>query len=154
MGEVTVERVHRPVAVDGQRAPALRFLDPRVFALFMAPVVFRLLPQGFTARDLSQHVAPRLGKAPGDLSLGQLTYDLRRLRLHGLIKRLPKRHRYRVTDAGLRVALFVPRLWARTVRPGLATVMPEIAVSDSALRRAFERVEHAMDDWCTRKLAA
>ena len=148
IGDVTVERVHRPVSVTGQRAPGLRFLDPRVLALFMALVVFRLLPQGFTARELRQHVAPLLGKAPSELSAGQLTYDLRRLRLHGLIERLPQRHRYRVTDLGLRVALFVPRLWARTLRPGLATVMPDTASTDSALRRAFERVEHAMDDWC------
>jgi hypothetical protein len=33
------------------------------------------------------------------------------LRLHGLIERLPNRHRYRVTEAGLRVALLLPRLW-------------------------------------------
>ena len=155
IGEVTVERVHQPVIVQGQRAPALRFLDPRVLALFMALVVFRLLPHGFRAQDLRQHVAPLLGKAPRELSLGQLTYDLRRLRLHGLIERLPQQHRYRVTDMGLRVAAFVPRLWARTLRPGLATVMPDTAPNDSALRRAFERLEHAMDTWCAEpKVAA
>jgi hypothetical protein len=53
------------------------------------------------------------------------------------------------------VALFVPRLWARTLRPGLATVVPDAVSHDSALRRAFERLEHAMDDWCAEtKLAA
>ena len=35
IGDVTVERVHRPVTVAGQRAPGLRFLDPRVLALFL-----------------------------------------------------------------------------------------------------------------------
>lgn len=155
IGEVAVERVHRPVMVDGQRVPALRFLDPRVLALFCALVLFRLLPQGFTARDLRQHVAPLLGLAPAALSAGRVTYDLRRLRLHGLIAREPKRHRYRVTDAGLRLALFLPRVWARTVRPGLATVMPDVAPNDGTLRRAFERIEHAMDDWCAQaKLVA
>ncbi len=126
-----------------------------MLALFLALVVFRLLPQGFTARELRQHVAPLLGKAPSELSAGQLTYDLRRLRLHGLIERQPKRHRYQVTAAGLRGALFIPRLWGRTLRPGLATVMPDAARNDSQLRRAFERLEHAMDDWCAEvKLAA
>ena len=148
VGEAIVEQVHRPVTVEGQRAPALRFLDPRVLALFCALVVFRLLPQGFTARDLREHVAPLLGMPPSALPPGRLTYDLRRLRLHGLIARLPKRHRYRVTDPGLRVALFVPRVWARTVRPGLATVMPTAAPNDSALRRAFDKLEQAMNDWC------
>jgi hypothetical protein len=155
IGDETVQRVHRPVTVAGQRVPGLRFLDPRVLALFLALVVFRLLPQGFSARELRQHVAPLLGKAPSELSVGQLTYDLRRLRLHGLIERRPKQHRYHVTDAGLRVALFISRLSARTLRPGLATVMPDTAANDSRLRRAFEQLEHAMDDWCAEvKVAA
>ena len=155
IGEETVERVHRPVRVDGQRVPALRFLDPRVLALFCALVLFRLLPEGFTARDLRQHVAPLLGLAPDALSPGRVTYDLRRLWLHGLIERQPQRHRYRVTDAGLRLALFLPRVWARTVRPGLAIVMPDIAPNDGTLRRAFERLEQAMDESCAQaKVAA
>ncbi len=155
IGEGAVDRVHRPVIVDGQRVAALRFLDPRVLALFCALVLFRLRPAGFTARDLRQHVAPLLGLAPDALSAGRVTYDLRRLRLHGLIERLPKRHRYRVTDAGLRLALFLPRVWARTVRPGLATVMPDIAPNDGGLRRAFERLEQAMDESCAQaKVAA
>lgn len=155
IGEGTVDRVHRPVIVDGQRVAALRFLDPRVLALFCALVLFRLRPAGFTARDLRQHVAPLLGLTPAALSAGRVTYDLRRLRLHGLIERQPQRHRYRVTDAGLRLALFLPRVWARTVRPGLATVMPDIAPNDGALRRAFERLEQAMDESCAQaKVAA
>jgi hypothetical protein len=148
IGDEVVERVHRPRVVAGQRVPALGFLDPRVLALFCALVMFRLLPEGFTARDLRQHVAPLLGLAPDALPAGRVTYDLRRLRLHGLIARQPKRHRYRVTDAGLRLALFLPRVWARTLRPGLATVMPDAAPNTGALRRAFERLEYAMDDWC------
>jgi hypothetical protein len=155
IGEGTVDRVHRPVIVDGQRVAALRFLDPRVLALFCALVLFRLRPGGFTARDLRQHVAPLLGLAPDALSAGRVTYDLRRLRLHGLIERQPQRHRYRVTDAGLRLALFLPRVWARTLRPGLATVMPDIAPNNGTLRRAFERLEHAMDESCAQvKVAA
>jgi DNA-binding PadR family transcriptional regulator len=100
-------------------------------------------------------MAPLLGKTSPELSPGQLTYDLRRLRLHGLIERRPRQHRYRVTDAGLRVALFISRLSARTLRPGLATVMPDTAATDSTLRRAFEHLEHVMDEWCAKvKVAA
>jgi DNA-binding HxlR family transcriptional regulator len=155
VGEVAVERVHRPVTVQGQRAAGLRFLDPRVLALLAALVMCRLRPDGFTARELRQHMAPLVGKAPSELRPGQLTYDLRRLRLHGLIQRVRRRHRYQVTDDGLRLALFLTRLWARTLRPGLATVMAEEAPNDSALRRAVDRVQAAIDDWCVKaKLAA
>ena len=96
----------------------------------------------------NQSAARMLGTNPQSWPAGRATYDLRRLRLHGLIERIPHTHRYRVTDAGLRLALFLPRVWARTLRPGLATIMPDLAPNDGPLRRAFERLEHAMDDWC------
>ncbi len=38
------------------------------------------------------------------MTQGQMTYHLRRLRLHGVIARLPHTHRYRVTDSGWRTA--------------------------------------------------
>jgi len=155
LGEATVTQVQRPQRVAGQRVPALRFTDPRVQALFSALVVFRLLPHGFAAPEFRQHLAPLLGLAPTELTPGRVTYDLRRLRLHGLIERMPKMHRYRVTAFGLRLALFVTRVHARILRPGLAIVIPEIASDDCALRAAFDRLEREMDAWCAQaRLAA
>ena len=64
IGEDAFDRVCAPVVVDGQRAPALRFGDPRVQALLSVLVVFRLLPDGFSNRDLRAHLAPLLGIDP------------------------------------------------------------------------------------------
>jgi hypothetical protein len=97
LGETTLQHVERPQVVAAQRVPALRFTDPRVQALLSALVVFRLLPAGFAAAEFRQHVAPLLGLAPVAFPSGRVTYDLRRLRLHGLIARIPKTHRYQVT---------------------------------------------------------
>ena len=86
---------------------------------------------------------------------GRLTYQLRRLRLHGLIARRPGTHRYQVTESGLRLALFFTRVHARLFRPGLSMVMPDVAQNDAPLRRAFAQLERTMDQWCTEaKLAA
>jgi hypothetical protein len=52
------------------------------------------------------------------MTSGQITYDLRRLRLHGLIARIPHSHRYHVTDTGLRTALFLTRAHNRLLRTG------------------------------------
>jgi DNA-binding PadR family transcriptional regulator len=118
-----------------------------VQALLAALLVFRLLPRGFSNRDLREHWAPLLGKAPEALSPGQMTYHLRRLRLHGLIERLRGTHRYRVTDRGWRTALFWTRVYNRVLRPGLAQVIPEEAQEDSTLRRQFDRLDQAISRW-------
>ena len=75
-----------------------------------------------------------------------MTYHWRRLRLHGLIKRIPNTHRYQVTDVGWRVALFFTRTYARVIRPGLAHIVPDAPHLDSALRQ-FDQLETAIDDW-------
>ena len=76
-----------------------------------------------------------------------MTYHLRRLRLHGLIERIPRTHRYRVTDSGWRTALFCTRAYSRILRPGLAQVLPEAALDDSVLRRCFDQLDEAMERW-------
>ena len=74
-----------------------------------------------------------------------MTYDLRRLRLHDLIQRIPKSHRYEVTPAGLRIALFFSRTYARLLRPKLAQIMPIGPPKDSSLRSAFGRLQTEID---------
>ena len=108
MGEETVHHLNRPVEVNGQRTSALRTTDLRVLALWHLLVCFRLLPCGFANRDLREPLAVLTGQSPNMITQGRMTYDLRRLRLHGMIERIPKTHRYRVTDFGLRAALYFP----------------------------------------------
>jgi hypothetical protein len=147
IGEEVFQHVNQPVVVGPQRASALRFADPRVQALLSVLVMFRLLPEGFSNADLREPLAQLLGLDPSHLTPGRMTYHLRRLRLHGLIERLPHRHRYRVTETGLRVALFFTRTYARVLRPGLAQLRPESVPEDSPLGRQFTQLEAAMDHW-------
>jgi hypothetical protein len=147
LGEDAFRRVNEPVTVAGQRASALRFADRAVQALLSALLVFRLLPRGFSNRDLRDHWAPLLGKAAEALTPGQMTYHLRRLRLHGLIERMPRTHRYRVTDSGWRTALFCTRAYNRVLRPGLAQVVPEAAADDPVLRQRFDQLDAAIGRW-------
>jgi hypothetical protein len=145
IGEDAFRQVNEPVVVNGQRASALRFADRAVQALFSALLVFRLLPRGFSNRELRDHWAPLLGKKAQTMTQGQMTYHLRRLRLHGVIERIPKSHRYRVTDSGWRTALFCTRCYNRILRPGLACIIPEDAVDDSRLRRRFDELDAAIE---------
>jgi hypothetical protein len=147
VGEDAFRQVNEPVVVEGQRASALRFTDATVQALFSALVVFRLLPWGFSNRELREHWAPLMGKTAQNITQGQMSYHLRRLRLHGLIERVPKTHRYRVTDRGWRMTLFCTRTYNRVLRPGIAQVIPPEADEDTRLRRGFDQLDETINQW-------
>ena len=148
IGEDAFNKVVRPIEIDGQRASALRFGDPRVQALFAVLAVFSLQLQGFTNAELRALLAPMLGLDPATYPAGRMTYDLRRLRLHGIIERIPHSHRYRLTAAGLRIALFFSRTYARLLRPMLAQIMPQSPPTAARIRSAFDLLQSAIDKCC------
>lgn len=76
---------------------------------------------------------------------GRMSYDLRRLRLHGLIERISNIHRYRLTEEGLRVTLFFNRVHLRILRLGLAPILSETPSGDASLRQSFDRLAAAID---------
>ena len=119
IGERRYRSVSEPAVVDGQRASGLPFGDRRVLAVMQALLMFTLDPAGLCHRKLRPHVAQLL---EGVRAYGpnQMTHDLRRLRLHGLIERVPHTHCYRLTRQGATVAPFYVRLYARALRPGLS----------------------------------
>jgi hypothetical protein len=113
----TLTAVVLPSVHAGQRAPGLRFGDPRVTALLGALCLFDHLWHGLTNASLRAQMTQLFDHA---YSSAKASYDLRRLRLKGLIERLPGRHRYQVTAYGRRIATFFTRLTSRVVVPALS----------------------------------
>jgi hypothetical protein len=133
-----LDRLQQPTVEAGQRASALRFADPRVMALCQAITSFAHLPRGFHNRDLRQPIEALLGRP---YSAAQMTYDLRRLRLKGLIHRIPKTHRYTATSYGLKVAFFYAKLYLRILRPEWAALLPVNDQLPRPLRAALDQLE-------------
>jgi DNA-binding MarR family transcriptional regulator len=84
-----------------------------------------------------------LGREPTAMTQGMMSYHLRRLRLHGLIERIPHTHRYSVTDFGLAAAVFLTRAHARFTGAGLAHLVG--ADPPSSLRHAMNRLDTELD---------
>jgi hypothetical protein len=145
--EDTFQTINGPVAAGRQRASGLRFANVRIQALLHGLIPFRLLTNGFRCADLRHHLAILSGRDPATISQGAITYQLRRLRLHGLIERLPNSFRYRVTEFGLRVALFFTRIYNRILRPGLALALPTLHAINAPLKRAFDKVHTEINAW-------
>jgi hypothetical protein len=145
--EDTFQTINGPVAAGRQRASGLRFADRRIQSLLHGLIPFRLLPNGFRCADLRHHLAVLSGCDPQSISQGAITYQLRRLRLHGLIERVPDSFRYRVTEFGLRVALFFTRTYNRILRPGLAAALPTLRAINAPLKRAFDKLDTQLNAW-------
>ena len=118
-------------------------------------LLFQLLPTGFSNRNLRENLAPLLGQQPADLTQGRMTYRPRRLRLHGMIERIPKSHRYRLTDLGLRTGWFFTGTYSRILRPGLGRILPGLSAPNNPLRRCFDKLDQQVNSWVAEaKLAA
>jgi hypothetical protein len=135
------ERVARPTLEDGRRAPALRFGDPRVMALVGALCAGLHVVAGFTNQSLRARVNTLLGIP---YSMGQMSYDLRRLRMKGLITRLPRSNTYVLTPDGQRVAVFYTKLHNRLLRPLTAANDPPAPL---ALRQALRVIDRHVTDY-------
>src|SRR3984957_6215255 len=141
LAEDTFQNINSPVAAGRQRASGLRFADPRVHPLLQALILFRQIADGFRSADLRHHLAALSGRAPETISQGAITYQLRRLRLHGLIERLPNSFRYRVTAFRFRAALFFSRAHNRILGPGLAAALPGMRAINGPLKQAFDKID-------------
>jgi hypothetical protein len=149
VGEEAFREVTSPRQVGSQRASALPFGNELTQLLFHSLLLFRLLPVGFRNQELRVHLARLRGRDPASCTPGQMTYQLRRLRLHGLIERQAGTQLYRVTDRGLRVALFFTRSYSRLIRPGLTDALANEFSTPSSLRRALDQLDRAMDEYAT-----
>jgi hypothetical protein len=138
IGEDLFGRLHQPLT-EGQRTAAFRFGDPRAMALTGALCCVIHTVTGFTNRSLRGLVAGLLGS---DYNANQMSYDLRRLRLHGLIARIPGTNTYQLTPQGIRTAVFYTKVRDRLLGPLLdAGHQPPAPIE---LRRALAQIDRSL----------
>src|SRR3954467_513988 len=134
------ERIAHPTTtVDGRRAPALRFGDPRVQALAGALCTSLLAVTGLTNQSLRALMTGLLGASYG---MNRASYDLTRLRRNGLITRVPGRNLYQLTADGQAFAIFYTKVHNRVLRPLLATAAPQ---APPPLRAALRTIDHQVN---------
>ena len=138
-------RVSEPTTTEtGQRAPGLRFGQPRAMALFAG--LSRFLPalNGFCNAELRETMQALLNVSPDKYTANQMSYDLRRLRLKGLITRLEGRHRYILTTYGRRVAYLMTKLQNRIFDVASGALHAAEALP-SCLARAFQQLDAELE---------
>jgi hypothetical protein len=154
IGAQAFDQLQQPAEVDGQHVSALPFGQERVQALLAVLLLFCLQPEGFRNRQLRPLLAQLLGLSESQISPGRMSYDLRRLRLHAPIERIPKTQRYRLTAFGLKTALFYSRAYQRLVRPGLSELHASHPWPASTLAADYAKFQNALDTYVADKMAA
>ena len=144
-GADALHTVTAPITTEtGTRIPGLQLGQQRSHALLAALPLFRLQPDGFANKDLRALTAELRGLDPATVTAGQITYDLRRLRVRGLITRIPHTHRYRLTEHGLHTAMFISAVHDRFLPTGLAQLADEL--TSPPLRAASRTYRNALDN--------
>src|SRR5487761_1205734 len=139
------ERIAHPsVTADGRGTPALRFGDPRVMALAGTLCNTLLAATGITNKSLR---ALMTGLLAAPYTPGQMTYDLRRLRLAGLIARIEHTNRYTLTSDGIAFAVFYTKVHNRLLRPLMASAQPK---APPELRQALHTIDQHVGDYIAR----
>ena len=104
----------------------------------------------WTMAKLHHAIVDQFSLKPGTYTLFQLRYDLRKLRVHGLVERIPHTYYYRFNTNGLKQAILLVQLRRRIYGPlafGLLHHRPNHKHSPhSVFERAYFKVEHAVDD--------
>ena len=143
------ERLSQPTTTEsGERAPGLRFGQPRVMALFAALCRFAPGLNGFRHAEVRENVSRLLGLAPEAYSPSQMSYDLRRLRLKGLIARIAGKHTYILTTYGRKAVYLMTKLQQRIFHVA-SSALETTFTMPSQLTRAFRLLDEELDKLVT-----
>jgi hypothetical protein len=104
LAEIT-DRLCRPVTVNGRRHRGLKPFDVDEVRLLQAVSRGEFLIAGFRNRDVRRALFGETQDAPQRRrDAGRVSRKLALLRAHGLIKKIPRTHRYLLTETGIQAS--------------------------------------------------
>jgi len=138
--------------VGQRRVPGLRLHDDRVIRLLDTLLHPAAFAGEWTTRELHARVLARHRLADTNYRLSQLRYDLAKLRAKGLVQRLGRTRRYRLTPQGAKLGVLLVKLRTRLLGP-LATLAINSStrtppVHPNSVDTAFREIDTALDHLC------
>ena len=140
-----------PVTVGSRRVPGIKLHDDRVIRLLDSLLYTGGLLGNWTTRELHERVLARHRLTEQDYTLGQLRYDLGKLRAHRLAERVGTSHRYRLTADGVRLGALLVKIRTRLLGPIFAAPSQSPSPRSehpSNVEAALRTVDHALDNLC------
>lgn len=146
-----IAEVARPRRCGAGRVAGLKLENRRIMRLL--EVLQRRAGGGFgpwRGQELRATVLETFGLKASAYSLGQLRYDLRKLKAHGIIERRPHSYAYQLTARGTKIALLLTLFARRIYGPICAATLqhrPAAAHAPaSPFEKAYAKVDHSIDE--------
>ena len=138
---ILLERILQPSLEEGRPTGVIRFGYARVMALAGALCVALNSIVRFTSKSLCALVSQLLDAT---YSASQMTYDMHKLGLKGLVFRIDHSNMYSLTPDGIRFAATYTKLGQRVFPPLLSAYLPPASIH---LREAFKVIDVHIDDY-------
>lgn len=144
-------RLAKPVRLNKSKIAGIRLDQVRMMRLLQL-----LLGRGagalggWTAKELRSAALDTFELRATQYSLSAIRYDLRKLRAHGLIERLPHTHRYRLTTKGQKAAILMTLLRKRLYGPLAASAFGHKPSSEpvppTPIEKAYRKADRAFQE--------
>jgi hypothetical protein len=142
------------VLPNGKRIPGLKIDHPRQLALMHGLVRFVHVAAGstFLTQEIHPYTLEALGLSEAEYRLASLRYDLSKLRAKGLVEKVPRSRRYRLSPEGYSICLVFLKLFDRIYAPLTAGLLQPVSGDSklqqqkrSQLDRLYQRVADDLD---------
>jgi hypothetical protein len=98
-------RMALPIVAGKTKIAGIQIHDTRMMRLMEVLLHGGTQLNGWRSTDIHQAILSTFGRSASAYTLTHLRYDLRKMKAHGLLERIGRSYRYRLTDKGSQAAL-------------------------------------------------
>jgi hypothetical protein len=143
------QRIALPVTAGKTKIAGIKIHDTRMMRLMEVLLHGGTQLNGWRSADIHQAILTTFGLAADTYTLTQLRYDLRKMKAHGLLERIARSYRCRLSDKGSKAALMFTLFHKRVCGPlanSLFHHRPDEALKPptSKVETAYHKADHAI----------
>ena len=142
------QKIALPVMSGKTKIAGIKLHDTRIMRLMEVLLHGGSQLNGWRSADIHQAILTTFGLSADAYTLTQLRYDLRKMKAHGLLERIGRGYRYRLTDQGVKVALMFILFHKRVCGPLANSLFhhhpDEKLQPASKIESAYHKADHAI----------
>lgn len=148
------QKIAFPVMSGKTKIAGIKIHDTRMMRLMEVLLHGGTQLNGWRSADIHQAILTTFGLAAGTYTLTQLRYDLRKMKAHGLLERIGRSYRYRLSDKGTKAALMFILFHKRVCGPLANSLFhhcpdealkPPASKVETAYHKADQAIQHVLD---------